>query len=70
MDVGRPRRAVDPCGSSASMQREVTHMVLATMFGLLALFALLGVLLGSEDPRHNGMDPRSEVKFWMRYSIR
>lgn len=45
-------------------------MVLVTMIGLLALCSLLGVLLGSEDPRQTGADPRSEVKFWMRYGIR
>jgi hypothetical protein len=45
-------------------------MVLLTIIGLLALFSLLGLLLGSEDPRHPGVDPQSEVKFWMRYGVR
>jgi hypothetical protein len=45
-------------------------MVLLTIIGLLALFSLLGLLLGSEDPRRNGVDPQSEVKFWMRYGVR
>ena len=45
-------------------------MVLVTMLGLLALTSLLGILLGSEDPRQTGADPRSEIKFWMRYGIR
>lgn len=45
-------------------------MVLLTLIGLLALFSLFGILLGSEDPRHAGVDPKSEVKFWMRYGIR
>jgi hypothetical protein len=55
-----PRR---PCSGGDAM-------VLVTMIGLLALCALLGILFGSEDPRQTGVDPRSEVKFWMRYGIR
>lgn len=45
-------------------------MVILTIIGLLALFALFGILLGSEDPRHAGVDPRAEVNFWMRYGVR
>jgi hypothetical protein len=45
-------------------------MVLATMIGLLALFSLLSVMLGSEDPRRTGSDPKTELKLWMRYGIR
>lgn len=39
-------------------------MALATGFGLLALFALISILLGTED-RRRADDPRDDVLLWM-----
>ena len=33
--------------------------------GILALFSVLSILLGSEDPRRE--DPQDEIRLWMRY---
>ncbi len=44
-------------------------MVLATGFGLLALFSLISILLGSEDPRQTP-DPREDPIFWLRFGLR
>jgi hypothetical protein len=42
--------------------------MIALGLGFLALFSLLSILLGNEDPRH--ADPRDDIRLWMRYSIR
>ena len=42
--------------------------MIAFGIGFLALFSLLSILLGDEDPRR--MDPRDDMRLWMRYSIR
>jgi hypothetical protein len=38
-------------------------MVLATAFGLLALFSLISIMLGTEDPR-SSTDPRDNPLLW------
>jgi hypothetical protein len=68
MSTGRIERSGPPAhGVHAA---EVQTMVLVTLIGLLALFSLLSIMLGAEDPRQAGYDPRSEMKLWMRYGIR
>lgn len=42
--------------------------MIAIGFGFLALFSILSILLGTEDPRH--ADPRDDINLWMRYGIR
>jgi hypothetical protein len=42
--------------------------MIAVGFGFLALFSILSILLGSEDPRR--ADPRDDVRLWMRFGIR
>jgi|SoiMethySBSTD1v2_1073268.scaffolds.fasta_scaffold6942933_2 hypothetical protein len=42
--------------------------MIAIGFGLLALFSVLSILLGSEDPRRE--DPQDEIRLWMRYVVR
>jgi hypothetical protein len=42
--------------------------MIAIGFGLLALFSVLSILLGSEDPRQK--DPRDDIRIWMRYGVR
>jgi hypothetical protein len=42
--------------------------MIAIGFGFLALFSVLSVLLGSEEPRHG--DPRDDIRMWMRYGVR
>jgi len=42
--------------------------MIAIGFGLLALFSVLSILLGSEEPRH--ADPRDDIHVWMRYGVR
>jgi hypothetical protein len=42
--------------------------MIALGIGFLALFSILSILLGSEDPRRP--DPRDDIRFWMRYGIR
>lgn len=44
-------------------------MALATGFGLLALFALISILLGSEDRRQTP-DPRDDLFVWMNVARR
>ena len=41
----------------------------AVGLGFLALFSVISILLGNEDPRHS-TDPRDELGTWMRYGIR
>ena len=38
-------------------------------FGFLALFSVLSILLGNEDPRRD-VDPRDELALWARLSAR
>jgi hypothetical protein len=40
-------------------------MILAGLIGLLALFSLLSIVVGAEDPRQNPVDPRSDTRLWM-----
>jgi hypothetical protein len=42
--------------------------MIAIGFGLLALFAVLSIVLGNEEPRR--ADPRDDIRIWMRYSVR
>lgn len=42
--------------------------VIALAIGFLALFSLLSILLGNDDPRH--VDPRDDVRLWMRFGLR
>ena len=42
--------------------------MIAIGFGLLALFSVLSILLGSEDPRRE--DPRDDIRVWLPYGIR
>ena len=42
--------------------------MIALGFVFLALFSLLSIALGTEDPRH--ADPRDDIRLWMRYGIR
>ena len=37
--------------------------------GFLALFSVLSILLGNEDPRHQ-TDPRDSLALWARFGIR
>jgi hypothetical protein len=42
--------------------------VIALAIGFLALFSLLSILLGNDDPRH--VDPRDDIRLWMRFGLR
>jgi hypothetical protein len=42
--------------------------MIAIGFGLLALFSVLSIVLGSEDTRQG--DPRDDIRIWMRYATR
>jgi len=42
-------------------------MVIAIILGLLALFSLISLALGTDDWRQRGYNPRDEVLFWMRF---
>ena len=37
--------------------------------GFLALFSVLSIVLGNEDPRH-GVDPRDQYALWTRFTGR
>lgn len=37
--------------------------------GFLALFSVLSVVLGNEDPRHDS-DPRDSLALWARFAAR
>lgn len=64
VDHRTKRRAT--LGPRRPPQRRCT--MIAIGFGLLALFSVLSILLGSEDPRHE--DPRDDIRIWMRYGVR
>jgi hypothetical protein len=49
---------------------EVKTMVIVTLIGLLALFSLLSIVLGSEDPRPSDHDVENGHQLWLRYGIR
>jgi hypothetical protein len=42
--------------------------VIAIGLAFLALFSLLSIVLGNEDPRQ--ADPRDDVRLWMRFASR
>jgi len=46
---------------------EVPTMI-AIGFGLLALFSILSIVLGDEEPRR--ADPRDDVRLWLRFVAR
>ncbi|MEA2518808.1 MAG: hypothetical protein QOF49_888 [Chloroflexota bacterium] len=37
--------------------------------GFLALFSLVSIVLGNDDPRHTS-DPRDDLSMWMRFGAR
>jgi hypothetical protein len=41
----------------------------AVGLGFLALFSVLSLLLGNDDPRHQ-TDPRDNLALWARFSAR
>ena len=41
----------------------------AVGLGFLALFSVISILLGNEDPRHTP-DPRDDIGLWMRFGVR
>ncbi len=43
--------------------------MIAIGLGFLALFSVISIVLGYEDPRR-GTDPGEEIKLWSRYSRR
>ncbi len=45
-------------------------MVIATMFGLLALFSLISFALGTEDQHHPGNIHEDEAMFLLRFGNR
>jgi hypothetical protein len=45
-------------------------MALATGFGLLALFSLISILIGTEDHRRRPADPRDDLFIWMNVGRR
>jgi hypothetical protein len=44
-------------------------MVIATGFGLLALFSVLSILFSGREDRP-GTDRRDDIALWMRYGLR
>jgi hypothetical protein len=42
--------------------------MIAIGFGLLALFSILSIVLGDEEPRR--ADPRDDVRLWLRFVAR
>jgi hypothetical protein len=42
--------------------------VIALGIGFLALFSLLSIALGTEDPRR--VDPRDDIQLWMWFGLR
>jgi hypothetical protein len=65
---------VGPPQSSGGVHRiRGDHAAEAPMFaiglGFLALFSVISILLGNEDPRP-GTDPRIELPLWARYGMR
>jgi hypothetical protein len=42
--------------------------MIAIGFGLLALFSILSIVLGDEEPRR--ADPRDDIRLWMRFVAR
>lgn len=42
-------------------------MVVAIILGLLALFSLISLVLGTDDGRRQVYYPRNEILSWMRF---
>jgi hypothetical protein len=42
--------------------------MIAIGFGLLALFSILSIVLGDEEPRR--ADPRDDIRLWLRFVAR
>jgi hypothetical protein len=42
--------------------------MIAIGFGLLALFSILSIVLGDDEPRR--ADPRDDVRLWLRFVAR
>ena len=62
-----PRTPAADGTSGGDHAAEVPTMI-AIGIGFLALFSLLSILLGNEDPRQ--VDPQDELRLWMRFGIR
>jgi hypothetical protein len=45
-------------------------MIIATLVGLLALFSILSILLGTEDTQDPRAFRKDEFPFWLRYGHR
>lgn len=45
-------------------------MVVATLFGLLALFAFVSILLSGEEDAMAPTDPRDSLPLWARFATR
>ena len=45
-------------------------VVIAIIIGLLALFSLISIALGTDDGRQRGYSPRDEVTFWRLFGSR
>jgi len=42
--------------------------MIAFGIGFLALFSLLSIALGNDEPRR--VDPRDDIRLWMRFGLR
>ncbi|MBP1705903.1 MAG: hypothetical protein H6Q36_1642 [Chloroflexi bacterium] len=45
-------------------------MVIATLFGLLALFAIVSIVLSGEEDAMAPTDPRDSLPLWARFAAR
>ena len=45
-------------------------MIIATLIGLLALFSVISILVGSEDTQDPHAYRKDEFPFWLRYGHR
>jgi hypothetical protein len=45
-------------------------VVLTGLIGFLALFSLLSIVVGTEDPRQQAYDPKYKTDLWMPFGIR
>ena len=66
MVVDRSQRANRAVCPRRPLQRRFP--MIAYGIGVLALFSVLSILLGSEDPRRP--DPRDDIRLWMPFGIR
>ena len=66
-DRHRDGRAMRPPASVAAKEHDVIFLII---LGILALFSLISILLGTDEPRRSDVTPTEYDWYLMRYGAR